>query len=143
MHLDRIQVKTFPGADNTAEIIRQIGSEGVDGDLSVDVSYNGVLFAGVYRSGAYPADRCDDTVDRQSSGSRIGAFLKYIIPVKPGADMFHPGTVAFAKWPVAGGLRQGCSRYKKEKQGLSPESRQEFFHNERGEWSTNFLPMLQ
>src|SRR5258708_3229450 len=146
MHLDRIQVKTIPGADNTPEIIRKIsseGSQGASGDLSVIVYSNGSLFAGVGRYGSYITNRCDDAIDRQSSRSRIGAFLKYIVPVKPGADVLRSGSAALAKRPVGGGVRQGYSRYKKKKQGLSPESRQEFFHNERGEWSTNFLPMLQ
>ena len=143
MHLNRIQEEIFLGMDSTSEIIRQIGSEGVDGDLSVVVCCNGPLFAGVDRSGSYVADRCDNTFYRQSSGSRIGTFLKYIVPVDPVAYMICRETASLINTRVTGGLQQGCSRCKNNKQGLSPESRQEFFHNERGEWSMIFLPVLQ
>src|ERR1700754_3199243 len=100
------------------------------------------LLAGVYRCRADTADRFSDLGDSLLSGCRIRAFLKHVVPVQPVAGMICRRTT-FVDTRMAGGLRKGRNKYKKKKQGLSPESRQEFFHNERGEWSTNFLPVFQ
>src|SRR5258708_15845798 len=119
MHLDRIQVKTIPGADNTPEIIRKIsseGSQGASGDLSVIVYSNGSLFAGVGRYGSYITNRCDDAIDRQSSRSRIGAFLKYIVPVKPGADVLRSWSPPLSKRPLPSRLRHPPSPFQKTNQ---------------------------
>src|ERR1700754_2818456 len=101
----------------------------------VGAGHTRTLYAGVYWLRADTADGRSDLCDSLLPGRRIRTFLEHIVPVQPVAGVICRRTTPVDPW-MAGSLHQGRNKYKKKKQGLSPESRQEFFHNERGEWST-------
>ena len=129
MDLGIVQRKTVFSADHTREIARQITRQGMDRYLP-GTGYTSIGIAAVWVFGRpHITDRSADLRYSRLSRRRIGPLLKYIIPVQPAGRMMGNRSPLYL-W-VAGSLRQSCEKNKKQIQGLSPESRQESFHNRR------------
>ena len=129
MDLGIVKRKTVAGADHTAEIARQITRQRMYRYLP-GTSHTAVWIAGIRGlDRTHITDRSRDLRDSCLSRRRIRTFLKNIIPVQPRTGMMGWRTAMYP-W-VAGSLPQSHKKNKKQKQGLSPESRQEIFHNRR------------